>query len=211
MFTVLLRKASGAGYYAMAGLPYDPVVQLSTPVSRLSVMEGRTLAIASYNSKLDDNFEIVAETDEEREKIRRGMDAVEAPEDLQAVPVGVAELDRDLHPGTAAALEVDRHAGAAQEVAGLDMLALDARGTVVAPRLVVSTVAEGRGQQRPVGECPLPVLVEQFAGGRIDDVFHRCRHRLSEYRPGPLYLARFLLQWFPGEFWDWQDFEIDWA
>jgi 3-methylcrotonyl-CoA carboxylase beta subunit len=30
MFTVLLRKASGAGYYAMAGLPYDPVVQLST-------------------------------------------------------------------------------------------------------------------------------------------------------------------------------------
>ena len=25
MFTVLLRKASGAGYYAMAGLPYDPV------------------------------------------------------------------------------------------------------------------------------------------------------------------------------------------
>jgi 3-methylcrotonyl-CoA carboxylase beta subunit len=30
MFTVLLRKASGAGYYAMAGLPYDPIVQLST-------------------------------------------------------------------------------------------------------------------------------------------------------------------------------------
>ena len=30
MFTVLLRKASGAGYYAMSGLPYDPVVQLST-------------------------------------------------------------------------------------------------------------------------------------------------------------------------------------
>jgi 3-methylcrotonyl-CoA carboxylase beta subunit len=36
MFTVLLRKASGAGYYAMAGLPYDPVVQLSTTISRLS-------------------------------------------------------------------------------------------------------------------------------------------------------------------------------
>ncbi len=30
MFTVLLRKASGAGYYAMGGLPYDPIVQLST-------------------------------------------------------------------------------------------------------------------------------------------------------------------------------------
>ena len=33
MFTVLLRKASGAGYYAMAGMPYEPVVQLSTPIS----------------------------------------------------------------------------------------------------------------------------------------------------------------------------------
>ena len=59
MFTVLLRKASGAGYYAMAGLPYDPVVQLSTTISRQSVMEGRTLAIATYNTKLDDDFEIV--------------------------------------------------------------------------------------------------------------------------------------------------------
>ena len=60
MFTVLLRKASGAGYYAMAGLPYDPVVQLSTPLARLSVMEGRTLAIAAYNTKLDDDFQIAA-------------------------------------------------------------------------------------------------------------------------------------------------------
>src|SRR5690606_15564416 len=60
MFTVLLRKASGAGYYAMSGLPYDPIVQLSTPISRLSVMEGRTLAIAAYNTKLDDDFEIVS-------------------------------------------------------------------------------------------------------------------------------------------------------
>ncbi|NVB38368.1 propionyl-CoA carboxylase [Pseudenhygromyxa sp. WMMC2535] len=76
MFTVLLRKASGAGYYAMAGLPYDPVVQLSTTVSRLSVMEGRTLAIATYNTKLDDDFEIVTQDPEERAKIAAGMQAV---------------------------------------------------------------------------------------------------------------------------------------
>lgn len=77
MITVLLRKASGAGYYAMAGLPYDPVLQLSTPVTRLAVMEGRTLAIGAYNSRLDDNFQIVAETDEERQRIEAGMRAVE--------------------------------------------------------------------------------------------------------------------------------------
>ncbi len=78
MITVLLRKASGAGYYAMAGLPYDPLIQLSTPVTRLSVMEGKTLAIGAYNSRLDDNFEIIADTEEERQRIQHGMKAVEA-------------------------------------------------------------------------------------------------------------------------------------
>ncbi len=77
MFTVLLRKTSGAGYYAMAGLPYEPVVQLSTPIARQSVMEGRTLAIATYNTKLDDDFEIVTEDPEERARTEAGMRAVE--------------------------------------------------------------------------------------------------------------------------------------
>jgi acetyl-CoA carboxylase carboxyltransferase component len=78
MFTVLLRKASGAGYYAMAGLPYEPVVQLSTPIARQSVMEGRTLAIAAFNTKLDDNFEIVAQDEKERADIEAGMRDTEA-------------------------------------------------------------------------------------------------------------------------------------
>ncbi len=77
MFTVLLRKASGAGYYAMAGLPYEPVVQLSTPISRQSVMEGRTLAIATYNTKLDDQFNIACDDPAEREAVAKGMAAVE--------------------------------------------------------------------------------------------------------------------------------------
>jgi acetyl-CoA carboxylase carboxyltransferase component len=77
MFTVLLRKASGAGYYAMAGMPYEPVVQLSTPLTRLAVMEGRTLAIATYNTKLDDEFEIATQDPSERKKIEDGMRAVE--------------------------------------------------------------------------------------------------------------------------------------
>jgi acetyl-CoA carboxylase carboxyltransferase component len=78
MFTVLLRKASGAGYYAMAGLPYEPVVQLSTVMARQSVMEGRTLAIATYNTKLDDNFEIASKDPVERAKIEQGMRDTEA-------------------------------------------------------------------------------------------------------------------------------------
>lgn len=77
MITVLLRKASGAGYYAMCGMPYDPVLQLSTPMTRLAVMDGRTLAIGTYHTKLDDNFNIVAKSDEEREKIAAGMREIE--------------------------------------------------------------------------------------------------------------------------------------
>ncbi len=90
MFTVLLRKASGAGYYAMAGLPYDPVVQLSTTVSRLAVMEGRTLSIATFNTKLDDNFDIVAKDNAERDSIAASMREVEA------------RIERDMDPYAAA-------------------------------------------------------------------------------------------------------------
>jgi acetyl-CoA carboxylase carboxyltransferase component len=90
MFTVLLRKASGAGYYAMSGLPYDPVVQLSTSLSRLSVMEGRTLAIAAFNTKLDDNFEIMTKDAKERQKIETDMRETEA------------RIERDMDPFVAA-------------------------------------------------------------------------------------------------------------
>ena len=102
MFTVLLRKASGAGYYAMEGLPYGPVLQLATPLSRLAVMEGRTLAIGAYNSKLDDEFRVVAKTAEEAEEIRRGMQAVEDRIARDMDPVLAAagrDVDEIVQPG----------------------------------------------------------------------------------------------------------------
>jgi 3-methylcrotonyl-CoA carboxylase beta subunit len=96
MFTVLLRKASGAGYYAMSGLPYDPIVQLSTTLSRLSVMEGRTLAIAAYNTKLDDDFRITATDPAERKQIEDGMRAVEQRIEADMDPfVAARQMDTD--------------------------------------------------------------------------------------------------------------------
>jgi acetyl-CoA carboxylase carboxyltransferase component len=96
MFTVLLRKASGAGYYAMSGLPYDPVVQLSTPITRLAVMEGRTLAIATYNSKLDDDFEIATDDPEERAAIEAGMAKTASRIEADMDPVAAAaRMDTD--------------------------------------------------------------------------------------------------------------------
>jgi 3-methylcrotonyl-CoA carboxylase beta subunit len=96
MFTVLLRKASGAGYYAMSGLPYDPVVQLSTCLSRLSVMEGRTLAIATYNTKLDDDFQIMTSDPAERAQIEAGMREVESRIEGDMDPfVAARQMDTD--------------------------------------------------------------------------------------------------------------------
>ncbi|MBI2375906.1 MAG: propionyl-CoA carboxylase [Deltaproteobacteria bacterium] len=96
MATVLLRKASGAGYYAMAGLPYDPVLQLSTPVTRLAVMEGRTLAIGAFRTRLDDEFRPVAKNDDERADIERGMRDVEDRIESDMDPIASArQLDTD--------------------------------------------------------------------------------------------------------------------
>jgi acetyl-CoA carboxylase carboxyltransferase component len=95
-FTLLLRKASGAGYYAMAGLPYEPVVQLSTPYTRQSVMEGRTLAIATYNSKLTDDFDIATSDPVERAAIEKGMADTAARIEADMDPVGAASrMDTD--------------------------------------------------------------------------------------------------------------------
>ncbi|MFC1853582.1 carboxyl transferase domain-containing protein, partial [candidate division CSSED10-310 bacterium] len=90
MITVLLRKASGAGYYAMTGLPYDPVLQISTPLTRLAVMEGRTLAIGAFNTKLDDDFNIIFTNQEEYDRINAGMQAVEDRITKDMFPVNTA-------------------------------------------------------------------------------------------------------------------------
>ena len=96
MFTVLLRKASGAGYYAMAGHPYEPVVQLSTSITRQAVMEGRTLAIAAFNTKLDDEFNIASTDPEEIEAIEAGMAATEARIEEDMDPFrAAAQMDTD--------------------------------------------------------------------------------------------------------------------
>jgi acetyl-CoA carboxylase carboxyltransferase component len=96
MITVLLRKASGAGYYAMAGAPYDPVLQLSTPITRLAVMEGRTLAIGAYRTKLDDEFEVLADDETERQAVVEGMAKVEARITSDMDPIRSArQMDTD--------------------------------------------------------------------------------------------------------------------
>jgi 3-methylcrotonyl-CoA carboxylase beta subunit len=96
VFTVLLRKASGAGYYAMNGRPYEPIIQLSTPLTRLAVMEGRTLAIGAYRTKLDENFNIISTSQEEYDAVKKGMDDVEQRITKDMDPIlSARQLDTD--------------------------------------------------------------------------------------------------------------------
>jgi acetyl-CoA carboxylase carboxyltransferase component len=96
VITVLLRKASGAGYYAMNGRPYEPIVQLSTPLTRLAVMEGRTLAIGAFRTKLDENFNIIFTNQEEYDQVKKGMEEVERriTEDMNPL-LSARQLDTD--------------------------------------------------------------------------------------------------------------------
>ncbi|MBC8180841.1 propionyl-CoA carboxylase [candidate division KSB1 bacterium] len=96
VITVLLRKASGAGYYAMNGRPYEPIIQLSTPLTRLAVMEGRTLAIGAYRTKLDENFNIISTTQEEYDAVKKGMEDVEQRITKDMDPIlSARQLDTD--------------------------------------------------------------------------------------------------------------------
>jgi hypothetical protein len=59
-------------------------------------MEGRTLAIGAFNTKLDDDFNILAETEEERAKIAAGMKAVEERIEADMDPIASArQMDTD--------------------------------------------------------------------------------------------------------------------
>ena len=72
------------------------MVQLSTPLTRQSVMEGRTLAIAAFNTKLDDDFEIATSDPEERRQIEEGMRATEERIEGDMDPYkSAAQMDTD--------------------------------------------------------------------------------------------------------------------
>jgi acetyl-CoA carboxylase carboxyltransferase component len=96
MISILLRKASGAGYYAMTGRPYEPFVQISTPVTRLAVMEGRTLAIGAFRTRLDENFQIISKDPAERAQVEAGMKEVEGRIETDMDPYRTASrMDTD--------------------------------------------------------------------------------------------------------------------
>ncbi|HMG23295.1 MAG TPA: carboxyl transferase domain-containing protein, partial [Kofleriaceae bacterium] len=162
MFTVLLRKASGAGYYAMSGSPYDPIVQLSTCLSRLSVMEGRTLAIAAFNTKLDDDFQIMTKDPAERDAGGGGLAG--ARRDQRA---GAAEHDELADRRARAdqlALRDPRHELAGPRRAELDGGALAARRAGGDQRVELGGVEPAGAPHRPPPVSTRRSCIDQIRG-----------------------------------------------
>ena len=78
-----------------------PGDHFSVPITRLAVMEGRTLAIGAFRTKLDDNFNIMADSEEEAQKVREGMQKVEERITKDMNPVLAAarrDIDEIIHP-----------------------------------------------------------------------------------------------------------------
>lgn len=68
--TIILRKASGAGYYAMKGAPFHPALTLATAISRIEVMSAETLAGTLFDRKIQKANDETARTMLETEKQR---------------------------------------------------------------------------------------------------------------------------------------------
>lgn len=112
--TVLLRRASGAGYYAQAGRPYDPVLLLATPLTRLGVMEGRTLAAAASAHEQEDAARPPVHDSEARDREQRRLDQLAARIEADMDPwraAGRGDVDEivslaELRPTLEAAVEM---------------------------------------------------------------------------------------------------------
>ena len=84
--TILLRKASGAGYYAMKGRPFQPALIAATALTRLEVMAPDVLAETLFDAKIQralndlstavDNHALNLSTSKELEEKRLALEAL---------------------------------------------------------------------------------------------------------------------------------------
>lgn len=78
--TLCLRKASGAGYYAMKGRPFAPALIAGTVLTRLEVMAPHVLANTMYDAKMTRTAQRIETL--EAEKQRLSAQAANYPQDV---------------------------------------------------------------------------------------------------------------------------------
>jgi acetyl-CoA carboxylase carboxyltransferase component len=111
---VVVRKAYGAGLYAMAGPAFDPLATLALPTAKIAVMGPEAAVNAVYANKIqaiEDPVERAAYVDERRAEYEEDVDLYRLASELviDAV-VPFAELRRELITRFATADPTDRQA-----------------------------------------------------------------------------------------------------
>ncbi len=111
---VVVRKAYGAGLYAMSGPAFDPLATLALPTAKIAVMGPEAAVNAVYANKIqaiDDADERAAYIAERRAEYERDVDLYRlASEMVIDAVVPFADLRRELITRFATADPVDRHA-----------------------------------------------------------------------------------------------------
>ncbi|HLJ98685.1 MAG TPA: acyl-CoA carboxylase subunit beta [Streptosporangiaceae bacterium] len=95
---VVVRKAYGAGLYAMAGPGFDPDATLALPTAKIAVMGAEAAVNAVYANKLDqiaDEAERAAETDRLRRDYEQDIDILRLASELVVDDVVEPEDLRD--------------------------------------------------------------------------------------------------------------------
>jgi len=95
---VVVRKAYGAGLYAMAGPGFDPDATLALPTAKIAVMGAEAAVNAVYANKLDqisDETERAAETDRLRRDYEQDIDILRLASELVVDDVVEPEDLRD--------------------------------------------------------------------------------------------------------------------
>jgi acetyl-CoA carboxylase carboxyltransferase component len=111
---VVVRKAYGAGLYAMAGPAFDPLATLALPTAKIAVMGAEAAVNAVYANKIqaiDDPDERAAYVAERRAEYEEDVDLYRlASEMVIDAVVPFAELRRELIVRFGTADPIDRGA-----------------------------------------------------------------------------------------------------
>jgi acetyl-CoA carboxylase carboxyltransferase component len=111
--SVIVRKAYGAGLYAMSGPAFDPVATIALPTAKIAVMGPEAAVNAVFANKIasiEDEAERAAFVDEQRRLYEEDVDLLRLASELVVdAIVEFEDLRRELHLRLLRSADRDRH------------------------------------------------------------------------------------------------------
>jgi len=111
--SVIVRKAYGAGLYAMSGPAFDPVATIALPTAKIAVMGPEAAVNAVFANKIasiEDEAERAAFVEEQRRLYEEDVDLLRLASELVVdAIVEFEDLRRELHLRLSRSADRDRH------------------------------------------------------------------------------------------------------